>query len=83
MWSLFLFVIFLSSRSATLGAISLVPSAPHHDKEYTMISWRMWEGWMNRVWGNATSIPSSEADYEVAHEPSRLPVELQLQGKVD
>ncbi|MGL5302916.1 MAG: hypothetical protein ACRDBT_02405 [Aeromonas sp.] len=48
-----------------------------------MISWRMWESWMNRVWGNAALLPSSEADYEVAHEPSRLPVELQLQGKVD
>lgn len=51
-----------------------------------MTSWIMWEIWWSRMWGEEALSSSGKSaselqEEEVAHEPSRLPVELIAQGK--
>ncbi|MEG0008115.1 hypothetical protein ACW5XF_00095 [Aeromonas lusitana] len=48
-----------------------------------MTSWIMWEIWWSRMWGDASPERQGTGlgEEEVAHEPSRLPVELIAQGK--
>lgn len=48
-----------------------------------MTSWITWEIWWNRVWGESEMLHAREEKHEVAHEPSRLPVELLAQGRGD
>ena len=45
-----------------------------------MTSWIMWEIWWSRMWGAEAKGVLAEEE-EVAHEPSRLPVELITQPK--
>lgn len=52
-------------------------------KELHMTSWITWEIWWNRVWGESEMLHAREEEHEVAHEPSRLPVELLAQGRGD
>ncbi|MGY3857988.1 MULTISPECIES: hypothetical protein [Aeromonas] len=48
-----------------------------------MTSWVMWEIWWSRMWGGSALGQTTEYEYdaEVAHEPSRLPVELIAEGR--
>ena len=45
-----------------------------------MTSWITWEIWWSRVWGESEVPQYEEDEHEVAHEPSRLPVEMVQQG---
>ena len=46
-----------------------------------MTSWITWEIWWSRVWGESAVPQYEEDEHEVAHEPSRLPVEMVQQGR--
>ncbi len=46
-----------------------------------MTRWITWEIWWSRVWGPSVVSTCGEDEHEVAHEPSRLPVEMVLQGR--
>ncbi|WP_323914288.1 hypothetical protein [Aeromonas veronii] len=46
-----------------------------------MTSWITWEIWWSRVWGESEPPTRGEESLEVAHEPSRLPAELLVQGR--
>ncbi|MCE9950809.1 hypothetical protein LZ618_01665 [Aeromonas allosaccharophila] len=46
-----------------------------------MTSWIRWEIWWSRVWGESEVPQYEEDEHEVAHEPSRLPIEMVQQGR--
>ncbi|MGY3913867.1 hypothetical protein [Aeromonas australiensis] len=46
-----------------------------------MTSWITWDIWWSRVWGKSELPQYGEDGLEVAHEPSRLPVEMVQQGR--
>ncbi|HEH9440034.1 TPA: hypothetical protein SIA39_002022 [Aeromonas sobria] len=48
-----------------------------------MTSWITWEIWWSRVWGESAAPQGGEDEHEVAHEPSRLPVEMVQQRRED
>ncbi|WP_421330019.1 hypothetical protein [Aeromonas veronii] len=52
-----------------------------HRQELHMTSWITWEIWWSRVWGESEVPQYGEDEHEVAHEPSRLPVEMVQQGR--
>ena len=45
-----------------------------------MTSWITWEIWWSRVWGESEVPQYGEDEHQVAHEPSRLPVEMCNRG---
>lgn len=48
-----------------------------------MTSWITWEIWWSRVWGGSAAQQRGKDEHEVAHEPSRLPVEMVQQRRED